>query len=38
LFREQVKGEMEGATARRVFTGTDRLADDHVGSRYKWRD
>lgn len=35
LFREEI--EKEGATAREVFIGSQRLPEDHPGSKYKWR-
>lgn len=35
LFRE--KAEKEGVTAREVFNGQKRLAEDHPGSKFKWR-
>lgn len=34
-FRSEV--EHEGATAREVFIGSERLPEDHPGSKYKWR-
>ncbi|KAF3390516.1 Dimethyl-sulfide monooxygenase [Penicillium rolfsii] len=34
-FRSEV--DHEGATAREVFIGSERLPDDHPGSKYKWR-
>ncbi|KAH8882285.1 xenobiotic compound monooxygenase, DszA family [Thozetella sp. PMI_491] len=34
-FRTSV--EKEGATAREVFIGSQRLPEDHPGSKYKWR-
>lgn len=35
LFRTRV--ERQGASAREVFIGSERLPEDHPGSRYKWR-
>jgi alkanesulfonate monooxygenase SsuD/methylene tetrahydromethanopterin reductase-like flavin-dependent oxidoreductase (luciferase family) len=35
IFRAEV--EKDGATARDVFIGSDRLPEDHPGSKYKWR-
>ncbi|KAJ5513830.1 Nitrilotriacetate monooxygenase component A/pristinamycin IIA synthase subunit A [Penicillium fimorum] len=35
VFREEI--EKEGATAREVFIGSQRLPEDHPGSKYKWR-
>jgi FMN-dependent oxidoreductase (nitrilotriacetate monooxygenase family) len=35
IFRTEV--EKEGATARDVFIGSDRLPEDHPGSKFKWR-
>ena len=34
IFRAGV--EKKGATARDVFIGSDRLPEDHPGSKYKW--
>lgn len=35
IFRQGV--EKQGATAREVFIGSQRLPEDHPGSKYKWR-
>ncbi|KAJ5550248.1 hypothetical protein N7461_004946 [Penicillium sp. DV-2018c] len=35
IFRAET--EKEGATAREVFIGSNRLPEDHPGSQYKWR-
>ncbi|KAJ5188953.1 Nitrilotriacetate monooxygenase component A/pristinamycin IIA synthase subunit A [Penicillium cf. griseofulvum] len=35
VFRDEIK--KEGATAREVFIGSQRLPEDHPGSKYKWR-